>query len=251
MANTLSPHDDTPAPPSSPLFLTTRWSVVLAAQGTATAHSAAALETLCRAYWYPLYAYVRGSGRSPEDAQDLTQGFFARLLAQDWLRVVRPENGRFRTFLIVALKRFLANEWHRGNRQKRGRGQQSVPLDTLDAEHRFATEPPLTPDELYERRWALTLLDESLQRLRREFADAGKEREFEVLKEWLTADRGGIPYARIAATLSTTEGAARVAVHRMRKQFRQHFRQTIAETVEGHGDVDAELRHLIGVLSRA
>jgi RNA polymerase sigma factor (sigma-70 family) len=252
MANRLSQRDeDTPVPRPSPAFLTTRWSVVLAAQGKATAHSAAALETLCRAYWYPLYAYVRGLGRSPEDAQDLTQEFFARLLAQDWLRVVRPENGRFRTFLIVALKRFLTNEWHRGNRQKRGGGQPAVPLDTLHAEHRFAAEPTLTPDELYERRWALTLLDESLVRLRSEFRDAGREREFEMLKEWLTADRGGIPYAQIAATLGTTEGAARVAVHRMRKQFRQHFRQTVAETVEGHGDVEGELRHLTGVLSRA
>ncbi len=234
-----------------PYFVTTRWSVVLAAQDKSSPDSAAALETLCRAYWYPLYAYVRGSGRSPHDAQDLTQEFFARLLAQDWLRVVLPEKGRFRTFLLVTMKRFLTNEWHRDRAQKRGAGNLPLSLDTEEAEHRFATEPPLAPDELYERRWAMTLLEESLERLQRNFTDAGREQEFNALKEWLTAERGGIPYAQIAAALDTTEGAARVAVHRMRKQFRQLFRQTIAETVEASGDVDAEMRHLVAVLSRA
>ena len=237
------------APPS--YFVTTRWSVVLAAQDKSSPNSAAALETLCRAYWYPLYAYVRGLGRSPHDAQDLTQEFFARLLAQDWLRVVLPEKGRFRTFLLVAMKRFLANEWHRDMAQKRGAGNTPLSLDSEKAEHRFAAEPPLTPDELYERRWAMTLLDEALKRLRHDFTRTGRKREFEGLKEWLTAERGSIPYEQIATALGTTEGAARVAVHRMRKQFRQFFRETIAETVEAAGDVDAEMRHLVAVLSRA
>ncbi|MDB6030464.1 MAG: hypothetical protein JWM16_802 [Verrucomicrobiales bacterium] len=237
--------------PPAPIFVTTRWSVVLAAQDKSSPNSAAALETLCRAYWYPLYAYVRGSGRSPHDAQDLTQEFFARLLAQDWLRVVMPEKGRFRTFLLVAMKRFLANEWRRDMAQKRGAGKLPLSLDADEAEHRFAAEPPLAPDELYERRWAMTLLDESLDRLQREFARTGRGQEFDSLKEWLTAERGGIPYGQIAAAIGTSEGAARVAVHRMRKQFRQLFRQTIAETVDGAGDVDAEMRHLVGVLSRA
>ncbi len=231
--------------------MTTRWSVVLAAQDKSSPDSAAALEMLCRAYWYPLYAYVRGSGRSPHDAQDLTQEFFARLLALDWLRVVLPEKGRFRTFLLVTMKRFLTNEWHRDRAQKRGAGNTPLSLDTEVAEHRFATEPPLAPDALYERRWAMTLLEESLERLEREFNQAGKEPEFNALKEWLTADRGSIPYDQIATALGTTEGAARVAVHRLRKQFRQSFRQTIAETVEVTGDVDAEMRHLVAVLSRA
>jgi RNA polymerase sigma-70 factor (ECF subfamily) len=232
------------------LFVTTRWSVVLAAQDKSSADSAAALETLCRAYWYPLYAYVRGSGHAPADAQDLTQEFFARLLGRDWLRGVLPERGRFRTFLMVAIKRFLANEWHRGARLKRGGGRAALPLDTAQAEHRFATEPPLAPDELYERRWAMTLLDESLARLEAEFRQLGKQQEFDCLKEWLVAERGSIPYAQIAANLATTEGAARVAVHRLRKRFRESFRQTIAETVDATGDVDAEVRHLVGVLSR-
>lgn len=231
--------------------MTTRWSVVLAAQDRSSPGSAEALETLCRAYWYPLYAYVRGTGRSPHDAQDLTQEFFARLLALDWLRVVLPEKGRFRTFLLVTMKRFLANEWHRETAQKRGAGNLPLSLDTEVAEHRFAAEPPLAPDELYERRWAMTLLDESLERLQRDFRNTGKEQEFNSLKEWLTAERGSIPYGQIATALGTTEGAARVAVHRMRKQFRLLFRQTIAETVEAACDVDAEMRHLVVVLSRA
>lgn len=234
-----------------PCFVTTRWSVVLAAQDKSSPDSAAALEALCHAYWYPLYAYVRGTGRSPHDAQDLTQEFFARLLAQDWLRVVLPEKGRFRTFLLVAMKRFLTNEWHRDMAQKRGAGRLLLSLDAVEAEHRFAAEPPLKPDELYERRWAMTLLNESLERLHRDFTHAGKEQEFNTLKEWLTAERGSIPYDQIATALGTSEGAARVAAHRMRKQFRQLFRQTIAETVDAADDVDAEMRYLAAILSRA
>lgn len=241
----------TPDAPPQPLFLTTRWSVVLAAQDKSSPDSAAALEALCRAYWYPLYAYVRRSGRSPHDAQDLTQEFFARLLALDWLRVVLPEKGRFRTFLIVSMKRFLANEWHREMALKRGAGNLPLSLDAVDGEHRFAAEPPLTPDELYERRWAMTLLEESLERLEREFTRAGGDQEFNALKEWLAVERGSIPYAQIATELGITKGAARVAVHRLRKQFRQSFRQTIAETVEANGDVEVEMRHLVAVLSRA
>jgi RNA polymerase sigma factor (sigma-70 family) len=233
------------------LFVTTRWSVVLAAQDKLSPGSAPALETLCQSYWYPLYAYVRGLGRSPHDAQDLTQEFFARLIAQDWLRVVMPEKGRFRTFLLVTLKRFLTNEWHHDAAQKRGGGNQPISLDAATAELRFAAEPALAPDELYERRWAMTLLDDSLERLRREFAQSGREREFASLKEWLTADRGSIPYAQIAAVLGASEGAARVAVHRMRKQFRQLFRQAIAETVDADNDIEAEMRHVISVLSRS
>lgn len=231
----------------APLFLTTRWSVVLAAQDKSSPHSAAALQTLCQAYWYPLYAYVRRLGRSPHDSQDLTQEFFARLLAQDWLRVVLPEKGRFRTFLLVALKRFLANEWHRSVAQKRGAGHPLLSLDALNAEHRYASEPALAADEIYERRWAMTLLEQTLEMLGTEFSGPGN---FEPLKKWLTADRGKIPYAEVAAELGTTEGAARVAVHRLRKRFRQLFRENIAQTVAVTEDVDAEMRHLASVLSR-
>ena len=149
------------------------------------------------------------------------------------------------------MKRFLTNEWHRGAALKRGAGRLPLSLDTVEAEHRFATEPPLAPDELYERRWAMTLLNESVERLQREFAAAGQEKDFEILKEWLTADRGSIPYGQLAVALSTNEGAARVAVHRLRKRFRAFFRQTIAETVDADGNLDSEMRHLVGVLSRA
>jgi len=235
-------------PPS--LFVTTHWSVVLAAQEKSSPEAAAALETICRAYWYPLYAYARGTGRSPQDAEDLTQEFFTRLLARDWLRVVEPEKGRFRAFLLMAMKRFLANEWRRELAQKRGAGERPLPLDTAVAEHRFAAEPPLTPDEIYERRWAMMLLDEALERLDAEFTRTGQKDDFNRLKEWLGAARGEIPYARIAAELGTTEGAARVAVHRLRKRFREVFRLTIAETVATEGELETEMRHLLAVLSR-
>lgn len=238
-------------PQAQPFFVTTRWSVVLAAKDKLSPDSAAALEALCRAYWYSLYAYVRGSGYTAEDAQDLTQEFFARFLAKDWLRVVLPEKGRFRTFLLVTLKRFLANEWQRASRQKRGAGIASIPLDTLTAEHRFATEPPLAPDELYERRWAMTLLDQTLDQLSSEFENADKLHHFEVMKEWLAAARGEIPYDAIAEQLGVKEGAARVAVHRLRKRFRELFREKIAETVAAAEDVDVEMRHLALVLSKA
>src|SRR4051794_37449458 len=164
------------------IFVTTRWSVVLAAQDKSSPDSAAALETLCRAYWYPLYAYVRGSGRSPHDAQDLTQEFFARLLARDWLRVVIPEKGRFRTFLLVAMKRFLANEWRRASAQRRGGGQVQVQFDTAFAESRYAAdESSMVPsDETFDRQWAMTLLDLTVGRLRAEFTAAGKPADFDA-----------------------------------------------------------------------
>ncbi|MDQ3624769.1 MAG: sigma-70 family RNA polymerase sigma factor [Verrucomicrobiota bacterium] len=238
------------APQPSPLFATTRWSVVLAARRETSPEADAALETLCRVYWYPLYAYVRRSGQGPYDAQDLTQEFFARLLAREWLRSAAQERGRFRTFLLVALKRFLAKEWHRATARKRGGGIAPLPLDAADAERRYAGEPVLAPDEVFERRWAMTLLDQTLDGLSAEFAASGKEREFELLKEWLTAGRGEIPYADLAAQLGTSEGAARVAVHRLRKRFRELFRENIAQTVAEPGAVEEEMRYLAAVLGR-
>ena len=239
-----------PGTGGAPLFLTTRWSVVLAARDPAGPDAAWALETLCRTYWYPLYAFVRGSGYAAHDAQDLTQSFFAVLLAKDYLRVVTPEKGRFRTFLRMAMKRFLVNEWERQRSQKRGGGQVLVPLDTELAEQRFQAERPgpLGPDAIYDRRWALTLLDESLTRLAQEYASAGRAGEFALLKPHLTADRGQIPYAAIAAEGQTTEGAARVAIHRLRKRFREVFHAVIADTVAAPEEVDAEVRHVLEVL---
>jgi len=235
----------------SPLFLTTRWSVVLRAKDCAASESSSALETLCRDYWYPLYAYVRRAGHSPPDAQDLTQEFFARLLAKEWLLAVQPERGRFRTFLIITMKRFLANEWHRSMTQKRGGAQTHVPLDATDAEQRYACEPALAADEIYERRWAMTLLDQTLGALGAEFTAAGRAHDFEYLKCWLTAGRGEIPYAQLALQMQVSEGAARVAVHRLRKRFRELFRQQVQHTLADGEDVEAEMRHLVSVLSRA
>lgn len=235
-----------------PLFVTTRWSVVLAARDPASPDAARALETLCRTYWYPLYAFVRGSGHSPHDAQDLTQGFFAVLLAKDYLRSVNREKGRFRTFLRMALKRYLLNEWDRQRSQKRGGGQPVLPFDTTIAEQRFHQENSgaLEPDLIYDRRWAFTLLDDTMARLEQEYAAEGKAVEYQELKPHLTASRGEIPYADIAARCQITEGAARVAIHRLRKRFRELFRAGIADTVSTPGEVDEELRHVMEILSR-
>ena len=244
---------DTPAESVKPqsYFVTTHWSVVLSAREKDSPRSAAALQTLCRTYWYPLYAYVRRQGQNSDDAQDLTQSFFARLLEKDYLQSVAREKGRFRTFLLVALKRFLANEWDRQHAQKRGGGQVHVPLDTELAEQRYQVEPTegVTADKVYERRWALTLLDQTMARLRREFAEAGKQDEFAQLKIFLTAEKGAIGYAEIAAKTGMAEGAVRVAVHRLRRRFRELFREEIAHTVAHLEDIDEEVRHLLAVLS--
>jgi len=234
-----------------PVFVTTHWSVVLSARQKGSPQSAAALETLCRTYWYPLYAFVRRQGHSPPDAQDLTQGFFARLLQKDYLQAAAREKGRFRTFLIVALKRFLANEWDRDRAQKRGGGLALLSLDTELAEERYRIEPAenVTADRIYERRWALTLLDRTMTRLRDEFTAGGKTEEFKRLKTCLTAERGDISYAEIAAALGQNEGTVRVAVHRLRKRFREIFREEIAHTVSCADEIEEEVRYLMGVLA--
>jgi RNA polymerase sigma factor (sigma-70 family) len=232
-------------------FVTTHWSVVISARQKDSPQSAAALEGLCRAYWYPLYAYVRRQGHTPHDAQDLTQEFFARLLQKDYLLAAAREKGRFRTFLLVALKRFLANEWDRARAQKRGGGQALLPLDTAAAETRYQMEPAAeaSADLIYDRRWALTLLEQTMAQLRAEFAGSGRAKEFEQLKVCLTAERAGIQYAEIAAALGSSEGAARVAVHRLRKRFRELFRDQIAHTVSSQEEIDEEVRHLMKVLA--
>ncbi|SPE58942.1 RNA polymerase, sigma-24 subunit, ECF subfamily [Verrucomicrobia bacterium] len=248
----VSESKDSNQTPPRPLFVTTQWSVVLAAKDKSSPECAQALETLCQAYWYPLYAFVRSSGYSPPDAQDLTQGFFAQLLAKDFLRLVEPEKGRFRTFLKMALKRFLAHEWERVRAEKRGGGQVCLSFDTAMAEELFQGDrtDTLDPDQIYDRRWALTLLGEVLSRLDSDHSGAVKATELALLKLYLTSERGSIPYAQIAATLQTTEGAARVALHRLRRRFRQLFREVISETVSMPSEVEEELRYVISVLSR-
>lgn len=242
-----------PLASASPLFVTTRWSVVLAARDKSSPASAEALEAICRAYWSPLYALVRRQGHAPHDAQDLTQEFFARLLQRDYLRAADREKGRLRTFLHVALKRFLANEWDRLRAQKRGGGVAPVSFDTAVAEERYLQHGPeaLSAERIYERQWAMTLLEQALARLRAEYRAARKEAEFEQLKGTLTAERGAIPYAELAAQLNTTEGAARVAVHRVRKRFRDLFRTTIADTVNDPAEADDEVRYVARLLGES
>ena len=233
-------------------FATTRWTVVMAARDKASPESASALQALCTGYWPPLYAFVRRLGNSPQDAEDLTQEFFARLLQKDWLDAVERDRGRFRTFLIVAVKRFLANEWDKSRAARRGGGQAPVSLDAQFAEECYLADsgPTLSADHLYERRWALTLLEQAMTRLRAEYESDGRAEDFARLKGHLTAGRGEIPYAEIAHELGASEGAARVAVHRLRKRFREVFRATVADTVSSAEEVDAEMRYVVEVLGR-
>lgn len=234
------------------LFLTTRWSVVLAARGTPSEEAERAMESLCRIYWQPLYIYARRHGRTAQDAEDLTQGFFARLLEKGFLQAVQQERGRFRQFLLMAFQRHMANEWDHARRLKRGGGQQAVPLDTVLAERLYKEETPahISADQAYDRRWALALLEQTLGRLRTEFERSGKGSEFTILKQQLIAPQEGRAYTEIAAQLGGTEGAARVAVHRMRKRFREIFREEIAQTVSGEHELEDEIRHLIDVLAQ-
>jgi RNA polymerase sigma factor (sigma-70 family) len=239
-----------PTRTASPRFATTRWSIIVAAcEGPAT-EADAALEAFCRAYWYPLYAYIRRSGHPPADAQDLTQAFFARLLEKDWLRAALPERGRFRSFLLMALKRFLAKEWRRDVARKRGGGHSFVALDAGEAEARYAVEPALGPDEMFERRWALTVLERALAALAADYTAAERTAEFAALKAHLVSARGDIDYAATAAALGLGPGAARVAVHRLRKRFRDTLRAELAETVAANADLEDELRHFTQILAR-
>jgi RNA polymerase sigma-70 factor (ECF subfamily) len=233
------------------IFPNTRWSVVLAATQRPSPESAAALEAICRAYWYPLYAYVRRCGQSPHDAQDLTQEFFCRLLEKRWLDSADREKGKLRTFLIVALKNFMSKEWRRASAQRRGGGQEHMQFDPAFAETQYAADTSaLAADETYDRQWALTLLDLTVARLRAEFAAAGKPADFEALKNCLMAASGAIDYATVAKQLGATEGAARVAAHRLRKRFREIYREEISQTLADGADLEGELRHLAAVLAR-
>jgi RNA polymerase sigma-70 factor (ECF subfamily) len=224
--------------------------VIHAQQGDST-EAREALETLCRAYWYPLYAFVRRQGVTPEDAQDLTQAFFERLIEKNFLADVQREKGRFRSFLLAALKHFLANEWDKARAQKRGGGAVHVPIDTASAETRYGLEPAHldTPERLFERRWAITLLDRVLERLRDEHVKAGKAELFEQLKPCLTAEKAALGYAELGALVGLSEGAVKVAVHRLRQRYRELLRAEIAETVDSPAEVEDELRHLFTALS--
>ena len=231
-------------------FVTTHLSVVLAAWRGDSTRAHAALEKLCRNYWYPLYAFVRRLGNSAHDAEDLVQGFFAVCLEKNYLGAVEQGRGRFRSFLLVALKRFLANEWDKQRAQKRGGTRAIVELDSLTAEQRYALEPPeqLTADRLFDRRWALTLLERVLRRLADEQSSAGKSEQFEALKECITAAGRGTPYAKLASQLGMSEGAIKVAVHRLRQRYRELLEEEIANTVARPEEIEEERRELFRAL---
>jgi RNA polymerase sigma-70 factor (ECF subfamily) len=232
-------------------FQTTRWSLVVAAGGDNSSAARAALASLCELYWYPLYAYIRRHGYSPDDASDLTQAFFTSLLERRDFEQLTPERGRFRAFLLASLKHFLANDVARRRTLKRGSGVAPASLSLDHAEERYGREPAgvMTPETLYERRWALTVIERALASLRQEWQRQQREPEFEALRRCLlgSAPPGG--YAAVAATLSMSEGALKTAVHRLRRRFRMQLRQDIAETVSGPDEIEDEIRYLIRALS--
>jgi RNA polymerase sigma-70 factor (ECF subfamily) len=230
-------------------FTTTHWSVVLEAQGESPA-AQEALEKLCRIYWRPIYSFVRRQGIRPEEAEDVTQGFFAQLLERRSLNAVRKEKGRLRSYLLGALKYFLADEQRRAMAIKRGKGQRLIPLEGLRADERIEVEPadPVTAETIYERRWASTVLEHVLSRLKDEYHAAGNAVLFDSLKELLPDEPGAPSQAEIAARLGITENAVRQAFYRFRQRYQLLLREEIAHTVATPGDIEDELRHLIAVL---
>ncbi len=231
-------------------FQTTHWSVVLVAGRETSLKSAEALEQLCRAYWYPLYTYIRRRASDQVEAQDLTQEFFARMLAKQWLAQAEPARGKFRSFLLASLNHFLANEWHRSQRQKRGGGRPAISLDDT-AEGRYLVQPSTeaTPEKAYERQWALTLFDRALEQLRAEHARTGKDRQYELLKDYLWQQGNADEYQRAGEQLQLSHGAVSSAVHRLRQRYQQLVRQEIAHTVADPREVEEELRALMTALS--
>jgi len=230
-------------------FTTTHWSVVLEAQGESPA-AKEALEKLCRTYWRPVYAFLRRQGFGREEAEDITQGFFAQLLERRKFSALRKEKGRLRSFLLGALKYFLADERRRAMAIKRGEGQRLIPLEDLRADERIDMEPadPVTAEMIYERRWALTVLEQVLDRLKNEYQSAGNTGLFDSLKQLLPDEPGSPSQAEIAAQLGMTENALRQAFYRFRQRYQSLLREEIANTVATPGDIEDELRHLIAVL---
>ncbi|MHC4945624.1 MAG: RNA polymerase sigma factor [Planctomycetota bacterium] len=241
-----------PSTPDPREFATTHWSLVLAANLDEASRTRArkALEELCRAYWYPLYAFVRYRGYSPDDAQDLTQSFFTKILETGGFASADPDRGRFRSYLLGAMKHFLANEWHRSRTQKRGGGVTFLDLDALDPEARYALEPAqsMDPDAGFDREWAQESIARAMEKLRAESNSRGKGELFEALKGSLIGDEPD--RKEIAGRLEMTDGAVKAAVHRLRQRFRELLRAEIAETVADPSDVDAEMRLLKAALRK-
>lgn len=231
-------------------FPTTRWTLVVAAADPRQQESRSALMALCESYWYPLYAYVRRRGHSADQAQDLTQEFFVRVLEGRYLDRADPEKGRFRAFMLTSFKFFLADEGDRQRAQKRG-GANVLTIEISSGEERYQREPAHTetPERIFERRWALSVLERVVDKLRAEFAGHGRLDDFNRLKGFLL-DRGDAPYATLARDMGTSEGALKVAIHRLRKRYRDLFRQEIAETLSDPAEVESELRYLAVALNR-
>ena len=239
-------------PGISPVFTATHWSVVLAARDGASTLAAQALEKLCRTYWYPLYAYVRRNGCSREDAQDLTQGFFTHLLQRSFLENVDPQKGKFRSFLLAALKHFLSDEWDKSRAAKRGGGQTFISLDDHNAEELYLLEPDsaMTAEKIFEQRWALTLLAQALARLRDEFSSAGKTREFDHLKVFLSTPTSDGAYDAVAVELEMAVASVAVKVHRLRQRYGELIRAEIADTVASPADIEEEMAHLFDAVGQ-
>ena len=234
-------------------FATTHWSVVFAAAHNSAPGARAALEKLCAGYWYPLYAYIRRQGYGPQDSEDLTQAYFAWLLDGEHLAVAAPELGKFRSFLLVRLKHFLSDERKKARAQKRGSGRAPISLDAESAEARYKLEPAteLTAEQVFDRRWAMTVLDQTVARLREEYVAAGRLALFEELKHFPPGTKGESSYAEVAARLGLTPSAVTSAIHRMRMRHRDLLREEIAQTVSTPGEIDDELRYMITVMSRS
>ena len=233
-------------------FPTTHWSMVVNASAGSESASRAALETLCRQYWYPLYGFIRRQGRAHHEAEDCTQEFLARLLASDGIATARPERGRFRTFLLTALRNFLTKEWHRARAIRRGGGAVPLSLDLRDAQDRFAHEPAdaaLSPEQAFDRTWALGMIDRSIGKLQKEYEKSGRGALFAALAPLVWRDGSAEILAAPAARLEMTTHAFTVALHRLRQRFGQRLRADVAETVADEKEVDEELRHLIAAVS--
>ena len=236
-----------PAPAGNARFATTHWSLVVSAGSDSSPEGRAALESLCASYWYPLYAFARRGGAEAHAAQDLVQGFFAELLEKDWIRQADRGRGRFRTFLLAAFRHHASHEREKARALKRGGGRKVLPLDFETGEGRYQLEPAdeRTPERLFERRWALTLLDAALARLREEHERSGRLDLFEALRGTLVAGGASSPWAEVGAKLGMTEGAVKVAAHRLRRRYREVLRRAIGETVADPSEVDDEIRHLM------
>ena len=245
----MPPSEATSVAQPAQLFATTQWSAVFLAGQESSPEATLALERLCANYWYPLYAYVRRKGRTVEEAQDLTQEFFAHFLERKYFRHADRNRGRFRTFLLTSLGHFVINEWTKANREKRGGGQRIVSLDEEMAEARFTAEPAEQPSEtLYDRGWAGVLLDRALTALNIEFAQAGKQELFARLKIYVWGEKNSLSYREMAEQLGMTEQAVKTSVHRLRKRYGELLRLEVAQTVLTAGDVEEELRYLISVI---